>query len=184
MGASNTFGGDARLGAIDLMIPKNVPSRQDLDGRDASRERYREPTGQNITVSGRRQVLVVDDDATARTLVRLNLEFEGYTVSEAENGDRGLESARSSRPDLILLDVMMPGTEGLQVLAELRDDPLLRSTPVIMLTGRADEGTEWRARDLGAAAYVAKPVAVDDLLRTIACVLATTTPQSQDPGVD
>jgi len=110
---------------------------------------------------------VVDDEAPVRTLLRLNLEHEGYTVSEAPDAATGVELARQSVPDLILLDIQMPDRDGWTVLTALQGDPALRDVAVVMLTGNADEATEWRARDLGAVAYVTKPVAIDDLVRVV-----------------
>jgi len=123
-------------------------------------------------VTGAAQVLVVDDEAPLRTLLRLNLEHEGYTVSEAPDADAALALARRSFPDLILLDIQMPNRDGWAVLTAMRDDPVLSAVPVVMLTGNADESTEWRARELGAVAFVTKPVAIDDLLRIVGEVTA------------
>lgn len=118
-------------------------------------------------------ILVVDDDGSLRRLLRLTLEGEGYTVTEASDGDRVLELARQGRPDLIFLDIGMPTKDGWAVLAELRTDPSVRDVPVIMLTGEAGESSEWRARDLGAVRYIAKPVSFEDVLSTVVRLLGT-----------
>jgi len=118
-------------------------------------------------------VLVIDDEAAVRTLLRLNLEQEGYTVREAPDADTGVALARQSVPDLILLDIQMPNKDGWAVLTALRGDPVLCDVPVVMLTGIADEATEWRARELGAVAYVTKPVATDDLVRVVGRVTSS-----------
>ena len=115
----------------------------------------------------RARILVVDDDGSARALIRTALELDGYTVCEAAAADEGLSAVRESRPDLVILDLSLPGRQGLDVLIDLRDDPALHSIPVVVLTATADEGTEQRARDLGASSYVAKPVSVDDLERVV-----------------
>ncbi len=121
-----------------------------------------------------RRILVVDDEASLRTLLRLVLEREGYDVREAGDGDRALEVARSIHPDAVLLDIGMPRKDGWAVLADLRSDPVLRAVPVVMLTGEADESTELRARDLGAVAYVAKPVSIEDAVRVVSRALEKT----------
>ncbi len=115
--------------------------------------------------------MVVDDETVARTSVRVNLESDGFQVGEACDGQRAKELARAARPDLILLDVRMPGKDGLQILEEIQADPQLRGIPIVMLTADAQESSEWRARDLGAIAYIAKPVDPDDLLRVVRRVL-------------
>lgn len=122
-------------------------------------------------MSNARQVLVVDDESAVRMLVRFHLEQEGYAVSEAGDADRALELVRRSPPALVVLDVHMPHKDGWAVLAAMREDPVLAAVPVVMLTADADESTEWRARDLGAVAFVSKPVSMDDLTRVIGNVL-------------
>ena len=98
------------------------------------------------------RILIVDDDPGIRAIVRINLEKEGYQVATAENGIEGLEQARAQRPDLILLDMMMPGMDGLEVLERLKTDDTMRSIPVVMLTavelpdviaGTYDRGADW-----------------------------------------
>ena len=117
-------------------------------------------------------VFVVDDDDSARLLVRVALEGDGYIVCEAIDGRTMMAAARDRRPDLILLDISLPERSGLEILADVRQDDLLKNIPVIILTASADEGTEWRARDLGATAYVAKPVTVEDLERVVQDMLS------------
>ncbi len=102
-------------------------------------------------------MLVVDDESSIRLLCRVNLRAAGMDVLEAENGDSGLELARRERPDLILLDVMMPGRDGWSVARELADDPRTRGIPVVFLTARADPADRHRGAELGGAGYVVKP---------------------------
>src|SRR6202795_1644318 len=83
-------------------------------------------------------VLVIDDEAPIRLLCRVNLEAEGIRVLEAADGPRGLDSARSNLPDVILLDVMMPGLNGWQVAEELLDDERTERIPIVFLTARAE----------------------------------------------
>jgi DNA-binding response OmpR family regulator len=103
------------------------------------------------------RVLVIDDEAPIRLLCRVNLEAEGVTVLEAADGSTGLAIARSQRPDVILLDVMMPGLDGWSVAEELLADPLTRDIPVVFLTARADLRDRVRGIDLGGLDYITKP---------------------------
>jgi CheY-like chemotaxis protein len=112
-------------------------------------------------------VLVIDDDAQLRELYRVNLEMRGLTVAEAANGEQGLDSARTNRPALIVLDLAMPGTDGFGVLDALKTDASLSDIPVVVLTGTTDEQVEDDARKAGAVAFVAKPVDTDDFVRVV-----------------
>ncbi|MGN6431975.1 MAG: response regulator transcription factor [Gaiellaceae bacterium] len=102
-------------------------------------------------------VLVVDDEAPIRLLCRVNLEAENMTVLEAADGDRGLELARSEHPDVILLDVMMPGRSGWEVAEELLTDQDTNGIPIIFLTARAEVRDRAKGIDLGGVDYVTKP---------------------------
>ena len=103
------------------------------------------------------RVLVVDDEAPIRLLCRVNLEAEKMEVLEAGDGPSGLEVARRERPDVILLDVMMPGLDGWRVAEELLDDPSTQSIPIVFLTARAELRDRARGLDLGGLDYVTKP---------------------------
>lgn len=103
------------------------------------------------------RVLVIDDEAPIRLLCRVNLEAEGMQVLEAGDGPTGLEQARSGRPDVILLDVMMPGLDGWAVAAELIDDESTRDIPIVFLTARAELRDRARGIELGGIDYVTKP---------------------------
>jgi DNA-binding response OmpR family regulator len=103
------------------------------------------------------RVLVIDDEAPIRLLCRVNLEAEGMDVLEAADGPSGLEKARSETPDVILLDVMMPGLDGWRVAEELLDDTRTRSIPIVFLTARAELRDRARGIDLGGVDYVTKP---------------------------
>ncbi len=102
-------------------------------------------------------ILVCDNEEILRGLVRASLDGNGYTLVEARDGDEAVEQARLARPDLILLDMMMPGRSGLDVLAELRRDPDLRGIPVVMLTARAQVTDREAASLAGADHFLAKP---------------------------
>lgn len=103
------------------------------------------------------RVLVIDDEAPIRLLCRVNLEAEGMSVLEAGDGPSGLEKAGSEQPDVILLDVMMPGLDGYEVCARIREDPELATVPVFFLTARAQDDDVARGYALGVVDYVTKP---------------------------
>ncbi len=109
-----------------------------------------------MTASSTR-VLVIDDEAPIRLLCRVNLEAEGMNVLEAADGPSGLEKARAETPDVVLLDVMMPGLDGWRVAEELLDDPRTESIPIVFLTARAELRDRARGIDLGGVDYVTKP---------------------------
>jgi CheY-like chemotaxis protein len=119
----------------------------------------------------RLRVLVCDDEAVLRALVRACLE-PAYEVVEARDGDESLRLARELRPDLIVLDMMMPGQSGLAVLETLRADPALAATPVVMLTARAQAADRFAAAAAGADRYVPKPFDVRELTDAVAELLA------------
>ena len=100
---------------------------------------------------------MIDDERSIRLLCRVNLVASGMDVLEAADGERGLELARSEAPDLILLDVMMPGLDGWNVARELAEDPRTREIPVVFLTARADAADRRRGQQLGGVGYVVKP---------------------------
>ncbi len=117
--------------------------------------------------TGRSLVLVVDDQQSLRSLVRVNLELEGYRVIEASDGVACLEQARLHRPDLITLDVVMPRLDGLATTAELRADPDLAEVRIVMVTTSAHPNDLVRARLLGVDAYLTKPYDPNELVETV-----------------
>ena len=114
------------------------------------------------------RVLVVEDDPDIRTFVVLQLRELGYDVLAAETGDEGLELALTSRPALVLLDLMLPGLDGYTVCRELR---ARSEVPVIVLSGRSREQDRVRALELGADVYLTKPVGADELVAAVAAAL-------------
>ena len=103
------------------------------------------------------KVLVIDDEAPIRLLCRVNLEAEGMQVLEAADGPTGLDHARNDAPDVILLDVMMPGLDGWRVAEALLGDPLTQEIPIIFLTARAEFRDRAKGLDIGGVDYVTKP---------------------------
>ena len=103
------------------------------------------------------KVLVVDDEAPIRLLCRVNLEAERMEVLEAADGESGLETARAEKPDVVLLDVMMPGMDGWQVAEQLMEDEATTHIPIVFLTARAELRDRARGLELGGVDYITKP---------------------------
>ena len=118
------------------------------------------------------RVLVVDDEAPIRLLCRVNLEAEGMTVLEAADGIVGLDTARRELPDVVLLDVMMPGLDGWAVAEALVDETATSAIPIVFLTARADLRDRARGLDLGGLAYVTKPFDPVELAPLVRDVIA------------
>lgn len=116
---------------------------------------------------GCRRVLVVDDDPHIRELLRILLDLEEFELIEAPDGERALQQAREQDPDLVLLDVSMPGVDGFDVCTQLRADPALAGIGVILLTARATQHDRERGMDAGADAYLTKPFSALQLLETM-----------------
>ncbi|MBW3619951.1 MAG: response regulator [Actinobacteria bacterium] len=108
-------------------------------------------------MTDRQKVLVVDDEPDVLLLCRVNLEFEGYDVIEASDGEQAMERVRDERPDVVLLDVMMPKMDGWQVLSALKADAELKDIPVVMLTAKVQDQDQIRGWSSGAAEYITKP---------------------------
>ncbi len=119
----------------------------------------------------RHTILVADDDAIVRALVRATLSSAGYDVLEAADGAEALRLVRSARPDLIVLDLMMPSRSGLDVLRELKADTERAAIPVVMLTARTQEGDRKAAAEAGADCFLAKPFSPRELVRVVADAL-------------
>ena len=119
----------------------------------------------------RRRVLVVDDEPDVLLLCRVNLEFEGYEVMEAGDGVEAMTRVRERRPDVILLDVMMPRMDGWQVLTELKSDPDLQDIPVVMLTAKVQDQDQIRGWSAGASEYITKPFSPLSLSQVLEDVL-------------
>jgi len=125
-----------------------------------------------VEVEKTSSLLVVDDEDAIRTVLRLILVRAGYDVTEAESGEGALRKVREEKPDLILLDVMMPGMDGFSVCERLRADPETADLPIIMLSARTDSRSRRESRRVGATKYLTKPLAPDKLLFHIGETLA------------
>jgi two-component system cell cycle response regulator DivK len=117
------------------------------------------------------KVLVVEDNPANMTLATFLLKSAGHTVLSATDAESGLMLARSEQPDLILMDIQLPGMDGLQATALLKADEATRAIPVIALTALAMKGDEERIRAAGCDGYIAKPLAYREFLATISILL-------------
>ena len=113
------------------------------------------------------KVLAVDDDPVILRLIEVNLSLEGFEVALAAGGDDALVKAREVDPDVILLDVMMPGVTGWDVARRLKDDAATSAIPLVFLSARSQEEDRRKGQELGVAAYVSKPFDPVDLVDTI-----------------
>ena len=112
-------------------------------------------------------ILVVDDEPDVVEIVRVRLEREGHTVLTAPDGQTGLMLTLTRQPDLVILDIMMPGLDGFEVLRQIKSDPRMTDTPVIMLTARGDYSAKAEAWEQYAHAYITKPFDGDTLVETV-----------------
>lgn len=124
-----------------------------------------------MPVPDKKTILVVDDEQDLLDLIEYNLKKEGFDVLKAEDGREGIDVARKQRPDLVLLDIMMPKMDGLEVLERMRNDKKLNRTPIIFLTARGDEKTEVEGLDKGGDDYITKPISTTKLISRIKAVL-------------
>jgi two-component system phosphate regulon response regulator PhoB len=135
-------------------------------GRETDRDPANRPT-----------VLVVEDEPALLALLRYNLESEGYRVLEAKNGEEGLTLIRETKPDLVLLDWMLPFLSGIEVCRQMRRLPDLKSIAVIMLTAKSEEADKLRGLEVGADDYVTKPFSPSELMARVKAVLRRARPQ-------
>ena len=116
-------------------------------------------------------ILLVDDDPDIREFVTFNLAKEGYNVVTAKDGAEGVEAVKKHRPDLVLLDVMMPGMDGIEACEAIRTNPDIASTLIAFLSARGEDYSQVAGFDAGADDYLVKPFAVDELLARVRALL-------------
>jgi two-component system cell cycle response regulator DivK len=118
------------------------------------------------------KILIVEDNPANMTLAVFLLKSAGYAILSAIDAEAGLAVARAERPDLILMDIQLPGMDGLQATALLKTDEATRAIPVIALTALAMKGDEERIRAAGCDGYIAKPLAYKEFLATVSALLS------------
>jgi len=114
-----------------------------------------------------RRVLIVDDEPNIVTSLEFLMRGDDYDVRVARNGEEALQLAESFRPDIVVLDVMMPQRSGFEVCQKIRENPILRDVKIIMLTAKGREVEKEKGLDLGANAYVTKPFSTKELMNTV-----------------
>ena len=124
-----------------------------------------QPNGQATTA---KTILIVEDNDLNMKLFHALLETRGYNVLQARDGMEGLRLAREHHPDLIIMDIQLPGVSGLVVAKSIKDDEKLKDIPIIAVTAFALKGDEERMREGGCAAYLAKPISTPNFLKTVA----------------
>ena len=122
-------------------------------------------------MSAAKKILIADDEPDILEILSFNLKGEGYEVTVAKNGDEALEKAKTANPDLIILDVMMPGKNGLEVCSILRSQPAFASVLIIFLTAMNDENAEIKGLESGADDYISKPISPKVLLSKVKALL-------------
>jgi DNA-binding response OmpR family regulator len=118
-----------------------------------------------------KKILIVDDEPQILALLMSRLKTSGYEISLAQSGAEALKQAKTVRPDLLILDVMMPPPNGFQVCRMLKDDPDFKNTPIILLTAKAAESDQFWGLESGADAYVTKPYNPKELLNQVQALL-------------
>ena len=129
-----------------------------------------------------KKVLVVDDAENIVELVRIGLRYEGFQVESASDGEQGVTTAQRINPDLIILDVMMPGIDGLEACRRLRANPTTRDIPILMLTAKDEVRDRIAGLDTGADDYLTKPFDFDELLARIRAILRRQSRAKTAPG--
>ncbi len=140
--------------------------RSDLDS-------FLEHSGPGGAPQGGPVILIVDDDDRMREYVKANLELEGYSVREAGSAEEGLEALEKEPPDLILLDVMMPKVDGWEMLQRVQERHGVGTIPVVMFSGKLDEGSDAEAKARGARGFIGKPFDPKQLIESTKQLLPT-----------
>ena len=125
----------------------------------------------------RKKIIVVEDEPDLVDVVSYNLQREGYSVLTAQRGDEGLNLIRSERPDLVLLDLMLPGMDGLSICRQMKSDDSLREIPIIIASAKGEESDVVIGLEMGADDYLAKPFSPRELLARIKAVLRRGAPR-------
>lgn len=180
---------DAALRSVERHGPDSSLRERCLPGSKAEGGRRKDEDSEpdplhpsSLILPPSKRVLVVDDEPNIRRLIEVHLVRAGYEVLTARDGIEALQTVRAQRPDLIVLDVMMPGPDGFQVLATLKDDPETGEIPVIMLTARGQTDPMRHGLKLGAEFYMSKPFNPEELrllVDRMAAVLGT--PENPPP---
>ena len=128
----------------------------------------------------KKQILIVEDEEDVLELLRYNLTKEGFAVASATRGDTGLRAAMQKRPDVIILDLMLPGMDGLEVCRQLKRDPTTSAIPIVMVTAKSAEADVVSGLEVGADDYITKPFGIKELLSRVRVALRRQRTQQYD----
>lgn len=128
-------------------------------------------------------ILVVDDEDNIRELVAYNLKAEGFSVEEAATGEQALESCKAQKPALVLLDIMLPDIDGLEVCTRLKRDPATSTIPIIMITAKSEEVDKVLGLEMGADDYITKPFGVREMLARVKALIRRSN-KAEPPAAD
>ncbi len=134
-------------------------------------------------MSNVKKILIADDEPDILEILQFNLQAEGYNVITAKNGDEAIDQAKKHQPDLIILDIMMPGKSGIEVCNILRLQPLFKDTLIVFLTALNDEGTEIKSLETGADDYLTKPISPKVLISKITALFRRINTNKEEPLV-
>jgi len=129
-------------------------------------------------------VLVIDDEENIIELIKLGLKYEGFQVESAPDGPQGLAAAQRQNPDLIILDLMLPGMDGLEVCRRLRTNPTTRDIPILMVTAKDEVRDRVAGLDTGADDYLPKPFSFEELVARIRAILRRQSRSKTEDGTD
>jgi two-component system alkaline phosphatase synthesis response regulator PhoP len=151
----------------------SIAGRMSFQGSNVSpsSDTIRQAVTSPAAATARRRVLVIEDEAPIRELVRLHLALDGFDVTEVADGGRALELARGTRFDLIVLDVMLPGIDGISLCRAMRADGVNKNASILMLTARDTESDKVLGLESGADDYLAKPFGMRELLARVGAIL-------------
>lgn len=186
--ARNTAHGEAQVSTFDRLRslwgrspgePTVVPVAGAVgESRTPLRERRRQPRPQ---LAGGLRALIVDDSPTIVAVLRKMLRQNGYEVFDAGDGEQGIATARAVRPDLVLLDIVLPGISGFEALRQLRRDPATAAVPVIMISGNAQATEQFYVQRIGADDFLRKPFSRAEVFGSIERLLGSAgVPQRQE----
>jgi CheY-like chemotaxis protein len=156
---------------VGSFFTASLPAARVLPELLGQSERPAEPARSQDLLTNGASVLVIDDDATSREALTELLKEEGYEVLSAAGGEEGLEAARKHHPDLLLLDMMMPGIDGVEVIRRIRSEPDLRRVRIIALTGDVTRARLQNVFEAGADRFIAKPFRIPELLESVRTIL-------------
>lgn len=151
------------------MLPRTQSPKRRRGGKPTLTQRA--PRGHDATAAAPRSILVVDDNEDARDVYSSYLDYAGYRVEQAENGEEALTSVQRHQPDLIVMDLAMPRLDGWETTRLIKSNPRTSSIRILVLTGQVTEDDERRARAAGADEFYAKPLLPHEMLVVIRAML-------------